>query len=85
MGSPMIYDQLKDKLQAKDVITLKDAAQWHNALEAIVDMHKPTDNYAGLVCEYCFDLSYEPSGLSMDYEDYVYPCPTIRIINEQLC
>lgn len=55
-----------------------------NALRAVVELHRPQDNYAGNVCGYCFDLAYEPTGLSMEYEDYVYPCPTIQVIEKEL-
>ena len=55
-----------------------------DALRAIVELHKPSENYTGNACGYCFNLAYEPSGLSMEYEDFTYPCPTIQVIEKEL-
>lgn len=55
-----------------------------DALRAVVALHKPTENYYGNVCWFCFNLAYEPSGLEMEFEDFAYPCPTIRAIEKEL-
>ena len=55
-----------------------------DALRAIVELHKPSENYTGNACGYCFNLAYEPSGLSMEYEDFAYPCATIQAIEKEL-
>ncbi len=57
------------------------------ALFKVVELHEPKygdfpDEEA--ICEWCFHLAYEPTGLSMDYEDYAYPCATIRAIEQEL-
>lgn len=54
------------------------------ATRAVVELHKPSENYTGNACGYCFDLNYEPTGLSMEYESFAYPCATIRIIEREL-
>jgi hypothetical protein len=54
------------------------------ALFKVVELHKPSENYTGSSCQYCFNLAYEPTGLSMDYEDFAYPCATIQAIEKEL-
>jgi hypothetical protein len=54
------------------------------ALYAVVELHKPEDNYGGDVCKYCFDMAWERSGLSMDNKQFNYPCPTIQAIEKEL-
>ena len=71
-----------DELLAKLVQT--NAAPLYQALRAVVELHKPSENYTGNACDYCFALAYEPSGLSMEYEDFAYPCATIRAIEKEL-
>lgn len=55
-----------------------------NALRAVVELHKPEDNYGGNVCKYCFDMAWEKTGLSMDNKQFNYPCPTIQKIMDEL-
>lgn len=54
------------------------------ALRAVVELHKPEDNYGGNVCKYCFDMAWEKTGLSMDNKQFNYPCPTIQKIMDEL-
>jgi hypothetical protein len=54
------------------------------ALRAVVELHKPNENYTGNACGYCFGLAYEPSGLEMMDKDFAYPCATIRAIEKEL-
>jgi hypothetical protein len=54
------------------------------ALNAVVELHKPEDNYGGDVCKYCFDMAWEKTGLSMDNKQFNYPCPTIQAIEKEL-
>ena len=77
----MTHDRLLTKINGDLSIS---GYQFMGALTAVVELHKPTDNYAGNVCGYCFGLAYESTGLSMDYEDYAYPCPTIQAIEKEL-
>lgn len=59
--------------------------QTSKALRAVVELHKPTEWYGeGLVCELCFNLNYERTGLDMDYELFQYPCKTIQAIEKEL-
>ena len=55
-----------------------------DALRAVVELHKPEDNYGGNVCKYCFDMAWEKTGLSMDNKQFNYPCPTIQKIMDEL-
>jgi hypothetical protein len=55
-----------------------------DALRAVVELHKPSENYTGNACGYCFGLAYEPSGLEMMDKDFAYPCATIRAIEKEL-
>ena len=75
----MTHDELLEEIN-----TVEHPWWMQDALRAVVELHKPTDNYAGNVCGYCFSLAYESTGLSMDYEDYTYPCPTIQAIEKEL-
>jgi hypothetical protein len=54
------------------------------ALRAVVELHKPSENYTGKACGYCFNQAYEPSGLEMMDKDFAYPCATIRAIEKEL-
>ena len=90
----MTHDELLNQL--RETLVLEEMEQSVNfgeysitqhawkALIAIVELHKPSENYTGDACEYCFALAYEPSGLSMEYEDFAYPCPTIQAIEKEL-
>ena len=81
----MTHDELLIEINRRLEVALYNGdPQSIHALRAVVELHKPTDNYAGNVCGYCFGLAYESTGLSMDYEDYVYPCPTIQAIEKEL-
>ena len=58
-----------------------------NALRAVVELHKPTDD--GLGCSYEFIECHSETGLGCDiprtcnqYEPY--PCPTIQAIEKEL-
>ena len=77
----MTHDELLTRINGDLSIS---GYQFMGALTAVVRLHKPSENYAGNACGYCFDLAYEPSGLSMEYEDSAYPCATIRTIEKEL-
>lgn len=62
----------------------KRCIKYLNTLRAVVELHKPSENYTGNACGYCFDLNYEPTGLSMEYESFAYPCSTIQVIEKEL-
>lgn len=81
----MTHDKLLETIENKfnNQSGLHDA-QIANALYRVVELHKPSENYTGDACEYCFALAYEPSGLSMEYEDFAYPCATIQAIEKEL-
>ena len=55
-----------------------------HALRAVVELHKPIENYTGKACGYCFNQAYEPSGLEMMDKDFAYPCATIKAIEKEL-
>jgi len=63
---------------------LQPMIDYRQALLAVVELHKPEDNYGGDVCKYCFDMAWERSGLSMDNKQFAYPCPTIQAIEKEL-
>jgi hypothetical protein len=56
----------------------------HKALRAVMELHKPTEPWGDTVCGFCFDLAWEPSGLHMDSKQFIYPCPTIKVIEAAL-
>jgi hypothetical protein len=81
----MTYDELLIEINRRlDVALYNGDTQSIHALRAVVKLHKPSENYTGNACGYCFDLAYEPTGLSMEYEDFAYPCATIRVIEKEL-
>ena len=81
----MTHEELMETIKDKfSFHTGKHDAEIVNALYKVVELHKPSENYTGNACGYCFDLAYEPSGLSMEYEDFAYPCATIRTIEKEL-
>jgi len=57
-----------------------------NALKAVVELHEPETDYLGkLVCGYCKSLCHSETGLRCDWDgDGLYPCWTIKIIEEEL-
>jgi hypothetical protein len=86
-GVEMTHDELisdLDRYIAVAEISMPATAKLVKALRAAVKLHKPADSWGGVTCIYCYDLAWEPSGLSMDDEDFVYPCPTIRAIEKEL-
>lgn len=81
----MTHEELLAKIDnLPETIGLPEFKVRHDALRAVVKLHKPSENYTGNACGYCFDLAYEPTGLSMEYEDFAYPCATIRVIEKEL-
>jgi hypothetical protein len=82
----MTHDELLAKIKEMNPYVAIGGDRWkqEQALRAVVELHKPSENYTGNICEYCFALAYEPSGLSMEYEDFAYPCPTIQAIEKEL-
>jgi hypothetical protein len=82
----MSYEELLAKLDLyiEDINADYGLVEGLYALRAVVELHKPSENYTGNACGYCFDLAYEPSGLSMEYEDFTYPCATIKVIEKEL-
>lgn len=59
-------------------------ADAHKALRAVVELHKPECNWGADVCEHCFRIAWEITGLYMDDADFTYPCPTIQAIEKEL-
>ena len=79
-----------DKGVADKEITLSQAQiYWHNtnALRAVVELHKPTDD--GLGCSYEFIECHDGTGLGCDIprtcnQYKPYPCSTIQAIEKEL-
>lgn len=81
----MTHDELRVNVSV--VKEMDNLLQKHmKALESVMDLHKPTDWYGNdsLVCNYCFDLNYERTGLYMEPESFKYPCATIKAIEKEL-
>jgi hypothetical protein len=84
----MTHDELVDAINHQIVtappFALGGYTKFLQALGAVVELHKPEDNYGGDVCKYCFDMAWEKTGLSMDNKQFNYPCPTIQAIEAEL-
>ena len=84
----MTHDELLAKIKmGNEFAGIKYAPDAHTfALRAVVELHKPTDWYGNdsLVCNYCFGLNYERTGLYMEPESFKYPCITIKAIEKEL-
>ena len=83
----MTHDELLLKIDAEIEYNLNQGGVetgLGDALRAVVELHKPEDNYGGNVCKYCFDMAWEKTGLSMDNKQFNYPCPTIQKIMDEL-
>jgi hypothetical protein len=52
--------------------------QWHSALRAVVELHKPTRFSGELVCDACEEWTNEGAS------QLAYPCPTIQAIEKEL-
>jgi hypothetical protein len=81
----MTHDELLAKINEPDH-WFKPFLDIRQALRAVVELHKPTDWYGNdsLVCNYCFGLNYERTGLDMEPESFKYPCITIKAIEKEL-
>ena len=78
----MTHDELLEEI---NFLPLDGLHAWFQpALRAVVELHKPSEAWGDTHCGFCFDLAWEPSGLEMDEEDFVYPCSTIRVIEKAL-
>ncbi len=75
----MTHDELLEEIN-----TAEHPWWMQDALRAVVELHKSTENYSGNVCIHCFNLAYEPSGLEMMDKDFAYPCWTIKTIAREL-
>ena len=84
----MTHDELLDKIywhwKNSDDTEFHGLSGYRKALRAVVELHKPEDNYGGDVCKYCFDMAWERTGLSMNNKEFSYPCPTIQAIEKEL-
>ena len=54
----------------------------HNALRAVVELHKPENISGKTKCVYCYLLNWSIEGL--DEQDTSYPCDTIQAIEKEL-
>lgn len=78
----MTHDEL---LEIIDFLPLGGLLKWMQpALRAVVELHRPEENWGADVCTYCFDMAWERTGLSMDNKQFTYPCPTIKTIEKEL-
>ena len=89
----MTRDELLDKIN-EGIVTCTcegwgnncwaDESKPWSALRAVVELHKPSEAWGDTHCGFCFDLAWEPSGLQMDSKQFIYPCPTIQVIEKEL-
>ena len=90
VARPMTYDDLIAKMDDLDIALSNGFGKAETiigsikAVRAVIELHKSNENYAGNVCIHCFNLAYEPSGLHMDFENFAYPCWTIKTIAKEL-
>jgi hypothetical protein len=88
----MTHDELLEKIESNRAYLASQVFDAYpssdfvvtTALRSVVELHKPSENYTGNTCGYCFVQAYEPSGLEMMDKDFAYPCATIRAIEKEL-
>jgi hypothetical protein len=84
MRRTMTHDELLAKLNnLPEVIGLAEFKARHDALRAVVELHKPKEEDGKLWCEH--EVCYNHiEFLERDDCDCSYPCPTIQAIEKEL-
>ena len=83
----MTHDELLAKINPNNTTNQETYLAPYNALRAVVELHKPTDD--GLGCSYEFIECHDETGLGCDIprtcnQYKPYPCETIQAIEEEL-
>jgi hypothetical protein len=71
----MTYDELRAKIQHYNWVEANDLIQ---ALDAVVELHKPFMGNTLELCKECSQLR------KVDDPVITYPCPTIQVIEKEL-